>query len=345
MSMVAPVAWHGHEMLYGFGSAVIAGFLLTAVQNWTGQRTLFGPPLAALWSLWLLGRVGLLLPGLPAIGVAGVDLAFLPLLAGMLFRHIHLAKQRHNLIFPLLLLLLAGANLLIHLEWLGILADTAHSGLYLATYAEVLILIWMGGRVIPSFTSNRLRQPVQQWPWLELSLPGLTVLTLGVAWLWPQSILTGILAGLASGAHGLRWLGWYQSGYWHIPLLWVLHLGYLWLVLGLGLLSLAAFGQVPSSVALHAFTTGGIGILALGMMARVALGHTGRPLEASPMMALAFGLLNLAAVLRVLVPWFWPAFHLPALVGAGVLWLLAFALFTGRYLPILLQPRIDGRPG
>lgn len=345
-STLPPVLWHGHEMLYGFTVAVIAGFLLTAVQNWTGQRTPFGKPLAALWGLWLAGRVGLLLPGVPPILVALVDLAFLPVLAWILGRCIRQAKQQRNLPFPLILLVLTGANLLIHLEWLGVTTATAGLGLHLATYAIIMMIVLMGGRVIPSFTENRLQQPARRWRWLEAGLPGLTMLALLAALLWPYSVLTVLLATLATLAHGLRWVGWYNPAYWAIPLLWVLHLGYAWVVVGFGLLALSAVGLAGANLgALHAFTVGGIGVLTLGMMARVALGHTGRPLEASRTITLAFVLVNLAAGMRVVFPVVWPMHYASALLGAGLLWSAAFLLFTLIYLPILLRPRVDGRAG
>lgn len=341
-----PPTWHGHEMLYGFTVAVIAGFLLTAVQNWTGQRTPFGRPLAALWGLWLAGRIGLLLPGWPLVVVALVDLAFLPVLAWVLWRRIRQAQQGHNLPFLLILLVLTAANGLIHLEWLGYTTATAGLGLHLATYAIIMMLVLMGGRVIPSFTENRLQQPARRRRWLEAGLPGLTALTLLAALAAPHSHLTAILAALAAVAHGLRWLGWHHPAYWRVPLLWVLHLGYAWVVVGFGLLALSAAGVAAAHWStLHAFTVGGIGVLTLGMMARVALGHTGRPLEASRSMAVAFGLLNVAALLRVIPPLLLPSHYPAILLAAGVLWTLAFLLFTGVYAPILLRPRVDGRFG
>jgi len=341
----ATPAWHGHEMLFGFTIAVIAGFLLTAVRNWTGLATPAGPPLAALFAVWLAGRLAWMLPDLPPLGVALADLAFLPVLAIVLARPILRARQFVNLAFPILLLALAAANALVHLEALA-LAHTARLGLHGAASMVVMIMVIVGGRVVPSFTDNRLGSRARRWKPIEMALPWLTLLAL-LGWLAaPGSATTALLAALAAVLHGSRLAGWYTRRVWSVPLLWVLHLGYAWLPLGFALLALAAAGVAPAqSSALHAFTAGGIGVLTLGMMARVSLGHTGRLLEAPPVMTWAFVAINLAALLRVVPPLLMPAVMGPALLASGLLWIAAFALFVFVYVPMLLRPRADGKPG
>lgn len=341
----APLDWHGHEMLFGFTIAVIAGFLLTAVRNWTGLATPAGPPLAALFAVWLAGRLAWALPGVTPPVVALLDLAFLPALAIVLALPILRARQFVNLVFPALLLALAAANALVHLEALA-LARTARLGLHGAASMVVMILVIVGGRVIPNFTDNRLGSRARRWKPIEMALPWLTLLAL-LGWLAaPVSAATALLAALAAVLHGSRLAGWYTGRVWGVPLLWVLHLGYAWLPLGFALLALAAAGVVPSaSPALHAFTAGGIGVLTLGMMARVSLGHTGRLLEAPPVMTWAFVAINLAALLRVVPPLLMPAVTAPALLASGLLWIAAFALFGFVYAPMLLRPRVDGKPG
>lgn len=340
----APV-WHGHEMLFGFTVAVIAGFLLTAAQNWTGLATPSGTPLAGLFLLWLAGRAGFLLPGLPPLAVALVDLAFLPVLALTLAAPIVRANQRHNAVFPLLLLVLAAANALVHLEALD-LAVTAGLGLHLAAYAVVGMITVIGGRVIPSFTDNRLGTRARRSKTIEILVLLATAAALLAALAAPHSRVTALLAATACVVHGVRLAGWYTHKFWAVPLLWILHLGYAWLPLGFALLALAAAGVVPStSPALHAFTAGGIGVLTLGMMARVSLGHTGRLLEAPPVMIWAFAAINLAALLRVALPLAAPEAPLPGMVASGVLWMAAFGLFVLVYAPMLLRPRADGKPG
>jgi len=340
-----PAVWHGHEMLFGFAVAVIAGFLLTATQNWTGIPTPSGPPLAALFLIWLAGRVSFLVPGLPPGWIAAIDLSFLPVLAVTLALPIIRARQLNNYPFPFMLLALAAANALVHGEALG-LSDTARLGLHLAVYVVVAMIVVMGGRVIPSFTDNKLQTRARRWKPIERLVPPVTVLALTAALVAPDTRITALLAALAAALHAIRLAGWYTPKIWSVPLLWILHLGYAWVVLGFALLALSAAGVGAVAVsALHAFTAGGIGVLTLGMMARVALGHTGRMLEPAPLMTRAFVAINLAAVVRVALPLSFPAVYAQGMAVAGVAWIAAFGLFALIYTPILLRPRVDGKPG
>jgi len=343
---LAPAVWHGHEMLFGFTVAVIAGFLLTAAQNWTGIRTPSGTPLAALFLLWLAGRLGFLIPGLPAGLVATVDLLFLPVLALALAWPIIKAKQLSNAPFPVMLLVLAAANALVHGEALGWSAASASLGLHLAAYVVVMMMVVMGGRVIPSFTDNKLRTRARRWKAIEWLAPVATLGALVAALLVPDSRATVLLAALAAAVHVIRLAGWYTGKFWSVPLLWILHLGYAWIALGFALLALSAAGvSAATGASLHAFTTGGIGVLTLGMMARVSLGHTGRLLEAAPLMTLAFVAINLAALIRVMLPLLFPAAYAQGMAAAGLMWIAAFGLFAAIYTPILLRPRVDGKAG
>jgi uncharacterized protein involved in response to NO len=342
---LAPAVWHGHEMLFGFTVAVIAGFLLTAAQNWTGIRTPSGPPLAALFLLWLAGRLGFLLPGLPAGLVALVDLAFLPVLALVLASPIIRANQFKNYPFPVMLLTLAVANALVHLEALGWTA-TASLGLHLATYVVVTMMVVMSGRVIPSFTDNKLGTRARRWKTLEILVPVATLGALAAALVAPYSVVSVLLAAIATVVNAIRLAGWYTNKFWSVPLLWILHLGYAWIVLGFALLALSAAGvSAAADSALHAFTAGGIGVLTLGMMARVSLGHTGRLLEPPPVMRYAFVAINLAALVRVALPLFFPTAYAQGMTVSGLIWVAAFGLFVVVYAPMLLRPRVDGKPG
>ncbi|MHB1189157.1 NnrS family protein [Thiobacillus sp.] len=343
---LAPFVWHGHEMLFGFAVAVIAGFLLTAAQNWTGIPTPSGPSLAALFLLWLAGRVSFLVPGLPPVVVAAIDLAFLPVLAIVLALPILKAKQLHNYPFPLMLLVLAAANALVHAGSLGWIDAGGSLGLHLAAYVIVAMMTVMGGRVIPSFTDNKLRTRARRWKAVEILVPASTLAALIAALVAPFSIVTALLAALAALAHAVRLAGWYTSKFWPVPLLWILHLGYAWIPVGFTLLALSASGMgAAAGSALHAFTAGGIGVLTLGMMARVSLGHSGRMLEPAPLMTWAFVAVNLAALIRVAQPLVFPGLYASGMVIAGVLWIAAFGLFAAIYTPILLRPRVDGKPG
>ena len=346
LGMLSPLVWHGHEMLFGFTVAVIAGFLLTATQNWTGIRTPAGAPLAALFLLWLAGRAVFLVPDLPEGLVALVDLAFLPVLALVLALPILKAKQLHNYPFPLMLLALTAANALVHAEALGWTGSGATVGLHLATYVVVAMMVVMGGRVIPSFTDNKLRTRARRWKTVEILVPVATIGALLAALFAPASLVTAVLAGIAATLHVVRLAGWYTHKYWSVPLLWILHLGYAWIALGFALLAVSAAGVSTAAVsALHAFTAGGIGTLTLGMMARVSLGHTGRLLEPAPVMTRAFVLINLAALLRVALPLVFPGVYAQSMVAAGLAWVVAFAVFVVVYAAVLLRPRVDGKPG
>ncbi len=343
---LSPFIWHGHEMVYGYTVAVIAGFLLTAVQNWTGIRMPAGRPLALLFLLWLAGRIVFLVPGLPGVLVAAVDLAFLPVLAFALGRPIHRAQQLHNYPFPAMLLALALGNALMHLDHLGWIDGMALTGLHLGVYIVVAMMTVMGGRVIPSFTDNRLRTRARRWVLIERLVPVATLSALLAALVAPLSPVTAVLAAFAAAVHAVRWSGWVTMKYWSVPLLWILHLGYAWIVLGFVLLALAAAGVAQATgPALHAFTSGAIGVLTLGMMARVSLGHTGRPMELPRVMNVAFVAANLAALLRVGLPLVAPESHPVAMALAGSAWMLAFGIFAVVYGPMLMRPRFDGRSG
>jgi uncharacterized protein involved in response to NO len=182
-------------------------------------------------------------------------------------------------------------------------------------------------------------------PQLDAIAIAVSVLVFLLLMLNVSGLLLLIVALAAVVLNVIRVSAWYDTRIWFVPLLWVLYIGYGWLILGFGLVALAAYGFVLPSLALHAFTVGGIGILTLGMMARVALGHTGRALKASNVMAIAFVLINLAALLRVLFPALFPGWYAGFVLASSYAWLAAFSLFAYYYVPILSRPRQDGQPG
>ncbi len=341
------ILWHGHEMLFGYTVAVIAGFLLTAVRNWTDLPTPGGKTLAGLIMLWLAGRIAPFVAGfLPHGIIAALDIAFLPVLAIALSIPLLRRKQTHNLVFLLILSALTLANVLVHMQLLGMTQATAMAGLNLAVYLVVLLIAILGGRVIPFFTERGIAgATTRQWKAVEyLSLGSLVVLlVLDLAHASPLAIT--VFAVLAAVGHGIRLSGWYQKQVWSVPLLWVLHLGYAWLVVGFLFKALSAAGLLNPALAMHAFTAGGIGTLTLGMMARVALGHTGRALRVGPAMFWAFVLANLAGMLRVFPPTITPEYYDSWLVLAAICWSTAFAIFVISYAGILIRPRVDRRPG
>ncbi len=337
-----PILWHGHEMLFGFAGAVIAGFLLTASQNWTGLQSSTPGSLAGLVLLWLAARLGFLFPGVVPLWLTSiVDLVFFPLLGWMLARVLIRARNRNNYI---LLPVLAGftlLNLVIHLELHGVVRGTGTTALQATVYLVALLLVFMGGRVIPYFTGRRLpKLRVRQWPWLDWTTLAVTFAVLpAFLWLGKSPALAPLL--LAAAALNLaRLFAWNPWGTWRVPLLWVLHLGYLWLPIGFALQGAHLLGApIGWSAGLHALMAGALGGLTLGMMARVSLGHTGRPLEAHPVMAFAFGLITLAAIARLGMTFYPVSGWL--LIASALLWTTAFCVFAVFHTPILLKPRRD----
>ncbi len=342
-----PVLWHAHEMLFGFGSAAVAGFLLTAVPNWTGAPPLRGAPLMALAGLWLAARIAFDLGGwLPPLVAAVPAILFFPALALSLARPLLAAGKPRNLIFlPILgLLSLAQALVLAEMQdWGGF----GRNGLLLGIFILLLLIAIIGGRIIPGFTTNGLRQAgivvaAKSHPRLEKAAIGSLALA-GLAWtVVPDSVIAGGLALAAAGLNGARlpgWSGWKTT---RIPLLWVLHLGFAWLPLGLALLGLSCFlPAIPPQTALHGLTVGCIGLMVLGVMSRAALGHSGRPLVAHRLTVAAYGLIALAALVRTIGPFAAPEW---ALLLSGLAWSGGFALFVAVYAPICLGRRADGRP-
>jgi len=339
--------WHGHEMIFGYTVAVISGFLLTAVRNWTGIQTLRGNALAGLVLLWLAGRIVPLIPEtLPGWVIATVDLAYLPTLAIALSIPLLRSRQKHNLIFLLLLAALTAANVMVHLQLLGFTQNTAIFAIYFAVYSIVFLIAIIGGRVIPFFTERGLAGvSTRSWPAVERVSQGALLVLAGLVLADAAPALVAICALAAAIGQGVRLYGWHQRAVWSVPLLWVLHVGYAWLVIGFMLTALSAAGAVNQIPAIHAFTTGAIGTMTLGMMARVALGHTGRTLRVGSAMSWAFVLINLAGVSRVFLPIISPGLNSEWVILAGLFWSAAFAIFLISYVRILIQPRIDGKPG
>jgi uncharacterized protein involved in response to NO len=342
-----PVGWHSHEMLFGYTAAVIGGFLLTAVQNWTGRRSVHGKTLIILTIVWIAARVMIVSPGpFPDWITAVVDLSFLPALGLAIAIPLLKTQQRRNYLFVPLLLALFGANVLVHLQSLQVTQHTARLGIFLALNLVILLIVIMGGRVIPFFTERALPHvKTRSWRWVEMIAVGSIVLLLVAELFAPDSDLVLLLAALAFIANALRLMGWQPWRVAPVPLVWVLHLGYGWIIVGLILKALSFANPELGAVGVHALTLGGIGGLTLGMMARVAIGHTGRQMTVGWDMTLAFGLIHLSAFIRVLFPVIIPGHYLQWVSLSGILWMVAFLLFVIRFTPILLQPRIDGREG
>jgi len=335
--------WHRHELLFGFVTPAIAGFLLTAVCVWTSTERLHGPSLCSLWLVWLAARVlNLWDAGLPLPVMQAVNLAFLPLVALDAGRRIVRARQgRHAIILVVLALLwLAQAAFLLH---------NAMTATGVGLLAVSFLMLVIGGRITPAFSANWLRlqggepDKVRLVPQLEIALV-IAGASLVLALLLAPPAVAAVLAALLAALVTVRivlWRGWLVRAE---PLLWILHLSLLWLPVGLVLLAGQLLAGWPPAAWQHAIGSGAIGGLVLGVMARVALGHTGRPLRLPPGMTFAFILVHLAAAVRVatalaLLPW------QPGILLAGIAWTAAWLIFLWRYTAILASPRVDGKPG
>jgi uncharacterized protein involved in response to NO len=344
--------WHQHEMLFGFAAAVVAGFLLTAVQNWTGLPSLKGAPLLALVGLWLSARLSMAFPlGLPAWLPALVDLAFLPVVAVVMARLVIRAKRWRNLVFLPVLGLLTLANLAMHLGVMRGDGELIRQAAYLAVLLITLLMVVVGGRVIAMFTANRLglthKPPI---PALEyVSLGGMMAVVLaqllvmlGVA--LPAEPLAGLMA-LAALANAWRLSRWGGLASWREPLLWGLHGSYAFIPLGLAMWSLAQLGVFRAELAVHALAVGGMGTMMLAMMARVSLGHTGRPIRSLPGIGVALALMLVAALLRAPLLALAPQITHWTYSLTLILWCLAYAIFLLHYTGPLLSARVDGQDG
>ncbi|PJA32535.1 MAG: hypothetical protein CO187_03520 [Zetaproteobacteria bacterium CG_4_9_14_3_um_filter_53_7] len=336
--------WHAHEMVFGYATAVIAGFLLTSVRNWTGLPTPSGRSLLLLALLWLAPRLLSALPMLPGAAFALLDLLFLPVLAVVIGRPLLKAKQQHNYPVPLLLLLLALCNIAVHLEVLGELEAVSRQALQVAVCLMVGLVAVIGGRVVPFFMQRGIgTRPAENKLIEKMALPSMLLVAVSLAIGNPWMIINAAL--LATVIHGLRLIGWFDRAVLREPMLWVLHLGYAWLVAGFLLYALAELLDLPTVQAVHAWTVGGIGMFTLGMIARVALGHTGRNIHALPWLPAAFMLLFIAALTRVFLPIIRPEWLDMSLHISATCWIIAFIIAGIRYSSILLRARTDGKPG
>lgn len=348
-SYLDPISWHAHEMVFGFTAAVIAGFLLTAVGNWTQRETATGSALAGLVALWGAGRLAIgLADRLPAWTVAAVDLSFVPALALAIGRPIVLARNRRNVVVVLAVLVFWSANLAMHLDALGLVPGLRHRAALVAIDVVVLFMVLITGRVVAMFTRNATSDPrCRSLAWADraaaVAVACVTVVDAADATAPAVKAPVFIVASLLVAGRAVHWGAGRTL---RNPLLWILHVGHAWIIVGLALRAAAALTlALPDSLGMHAITAGAIGGLSLGMMARVTLGHTGRPLVLPARFSLAFGAVTVAALGRVAAPLLPPSAQLGVLVTSAMTWALAFASYAAVFAPILLAPRADGKPG
>jgi len=336
--------WHVHEMVFGFLPAVITGFLLTAIPNWTDRPPIRGYELMLLFTLWLAGRLLIAIPWFTPLVSAIVDVGFLVAVAGLIWREIAAAKSWDRAPMGVLVSLLAGANILFHVLTLsGVEADRTERA---ALGMVMMLLTLIGGRLTPNFTdelllgSGRVERPApfSRYDGLSVALVAFAVLSWIVQ---PHSMVTGwtfVAAGLANLGRLARWYGWLT---WREPLVLILHFGYGWFALSLFILGGSILGiGLPAEDAVHAFTAGAVGAMTLAVMTRASLGHTGRPRHAGPLTVCIYMLVNVGAVLRVFGPTTGLSTNLVMGVAAGS-WSGAYLLFAMVYGPFLLRPSLD----
>ncbi len=349
LARIGEINWHGHEMIYGYAMGVIAGFLLTAVRNWTSIQTLHGTGLMLLALLWLLARIFLLVPAEGGLWLAALcDLAFNIWLCAALIQPVVKVRQWAQVGLLSKVVLLAVSNALFYAELLYGMENGIRWSLYSGVYLIISLILLMGRRVIPFFIERGVGYMVSLHNriWVDRSNLVMMLVFWALAVFTPYTTVAGVLALALSLLQGIRLYDWYTPGIWKKPLLWVLYLANFWLMLGFLLTALALFGFVDGKPALHALSVGAIGMVTIGMMVRVAYGHTGRnvfepPRYLGPLFVLVF----VAAVLRVFGALFDMHHYLLWIGSSQLLWIIALGSFGLLYAPLLIKPRVDGSYG
>ncbi len=345
---ISPFVWHAHEMIFGYSVAVIAGFVLTAIQNWTGVATIKGKGLLVLFLIWIIARLLVTFPVFTQQITALFDITFYALLLYFAVKPILKVKQYKQLSIVIVLMLLLLSNSIYYLGVLQIINNGIYIGLYSGLYLILLLIFIMARRVIPFFIEKGVDETVQlkNFKWLDVSslIFFVAYAMIDIFKLSQDSLM--LLAGVLLMLHSIRMLGWYTKGIWKKPLLWSIYLAYGFIVFGFALkLMIHYYGFTPY-LEIHSFTVGGIALLTLGMMSRVALGHTGRNVFEPPR-SVFWILAVLAATIffRVILPIFIPDYYSIIILLSQLFWIAAFTLFLIVYFPILIKTRIDGRPG
>lgn len=345
-----PQLWHGHEMLFGFIVPAIAGFLLTAVPSWTGHKGFAGWPLVVLALLWLAGRVAFLFTSSVSLNVLAIaELVFLPALAAFVAWPLLRARNRNT---PLLLVLAAlwftDATFICSLA----LADVQLGRQMLLVGIDIVLLLItvIGGRIVPAFTASALRRrgiadEVRTVRGLDLATIVAMVVLVAIDAFAPVAWAVASIAAVAAVLHAVRLFGWRGLRTLKEPIVWVLHLGYAWLPVGLALKAVhAGTGAAWAADWLHALTAGAAATMIVAVITRASLGHTGRPLVVSRAVAIAYGVLTAAALVRAFATAM-GSLREQALWVAAALWTIAFAVLLFVYVPIFVRPRVDGKPG
>lgn len=349
VSALPPSLWHAHEMIFGYTLAVLAGFLLTAIKNWTGLEVLRGRALASLFIIWLAARLSIFFAGdFPIVVIAVIDCGFMFLLTIVCLLPVIKVRQYKQVGIISKLFLLMLSNVVFYLGITGLLDDGVHWGMYSAIYMIIALMLVMMRRVMPMFIKNGIDIEIEivNRRWLDIS----SLVLLLCLWLLDvftdYGLATSVTAAILALLHTVRLAGWYSHAIWHKPLVWILVVAYAAIIFGFTLKAAEYFLGVSRFLSLHAFTVGGIGLVTIGMMSRVALGHTGRSVFEPP--ATVFWALLAAvsaAVVRVILPLFDMTYYHYWVGLSQLLWITAFAIFVWLYAPMLLSARVDGKDG
>jgi uncharacterized protein involved in response to NO len=347
ISGISVFQWHAHEMLYGYTMAVIAGFLLTAAWNWTGEKTASGAGLALIFAFWLLARV-LMASGTGLLKyAAAADLAFMLGLGIAVARPIIKVRQKRQALVLLIVVLLAAANQLFYLGAAGLVDNGVQLGIHGGLYLVLGMVLFMGRRVVPFFTQRGVGYPVElQNPlWNDIASLILFPAFLLSEVFFPHHFVGALLAAGLFLSNSLRVNGWHTLGIWQKPLLWGLFAAFIMINLGFLLRALMVVTAIPDYLPIHAFAVGGVGILTMSMMARVALGHTGRNVhQAPPITTILLGGMVLTTTIRVFFPMFDPGRYQLWITVSGIAWIFCFSLFSLIFIPMLTSPGADAKP-
>jgi uncharacterized protein involved in response to NO len=344
-----PVTWHAHEMVYGYTMAVIAGFLLTAVSNWTGKRTLHGAPLVVLLLCWLIARIAWILPGHSSMTLAAItDLLFMCGLFVAVMLPVIRVRQWKQLGVLSKAGLLVFANGVFYAGIFGYLEEGVRWGLYTGLYLIMSLIFVMARRVLPFFIERGVNENYspKNRTWVDIGS-----LVFFLAWavvdvFFNQPILVFWLSLGLVILHAVRLYDWHTPGIWKHPLLWSLYLAYVFLAIGFLLKALAIWLDISPNLSLHAFAVGGIGMITAGMMSRVTLGHTGRNVLEPPRLVVPlFFAVVIAVIVRVFFPLFDESHYMFWVAISQVAWIVGFAIYSIVFIPQLFQSRVDGRPG
>lgn len=335
-----PITWHAHEMIYGFAMAIVAGFLLTAVANWTGGAPVRQIQLIVLCGLWVVGRIVMNIDIFPKWAMFAAELSFIPALALSLSLPLIKSWNTRNFIFLAILGVLFVCDIVF-------LMTQSRSPLYMALFLILMMISLIGGRIIPAFTVGALRRKgierrIYDQPGLDIiALLSLIIVAASLLWSGAGSIVFAVAAFASALIHLARMRRYHTLLTLSDPMVWILHAGYGWMVAGLVLAGLSVFGIGLFPAALHAITVGAIGSMTLGMMCRVTLGHTGRDLYSNALTTLSFAMMQVAAILRAFGPVIFPEYYTAWVICSGLLWSGCFVLYLFTYAPMLWASRPD----